>query len=464
MTATIGIATTGDKPQMLLRAVDSVLRSASRLSADAELLVVVNGRERLPELERVGSPMLRVVFLDERNVAAARNTVLARARYDTVLFTDDHCVVPPDWCGRLVSALREPGCAVVAAPVGIEVGGPLSAFLNYQRLYDATPAGPDDTLLVATGNSGMRRDRIPPAWFDTRLHDAGEDSEFGLMVREAGLRIRWLGDTTPVMHALSERVEEITRRLMRYGRGGAWIQIYCGRSQAARPAGLELYRDMTQETYLLYRHFGEITDPDIRTAFVVYDYMAVTSSFMGYLDAVGRAVGETVIELDTERLLDAWREIAAHVSEPLTGRSDVDWQHLPVDYTRLGDTMDEVVAVLTDVRAAMRRYARPIPGRPTGPAVAALAPMSDGLLTDAMSDIDRLGESWTELLAGPQPVTPEALNLAARAAATSFWVAGNLIEIKTFMDARKLARERRVAEADHREADRRDAGSLADAR
>jgi Glycosyl transferase family 2 len=432
MTVTVGIATTGDNPQLLTRAVDSVLASAAQLPGDPEVLVVVNGRDRLPELERVGSPALRVVYRGQRNVAGARNTVLAQARHDTILFSDDLEVVPPQWCPVMVNALREPGCAVVQGPVDIEVQGPVSAFLNYQRLYDATPAGPDEVSMVAAGNCGLRRDLLPPFAYDVRLTDSGEDSEFGLTVRDAGYRIRWLPEAR-VSHAMSDRIEEIAGRLMRYGRGGAGLSLHCGRSEADRPGALELYQDMTREGYPLYRRFGEIVVPEVRHAFVGYDYIGLAASLIGYLDAVGRIVGEPVVDLDADRLMAAWRELAARLGESVAGLSEEDWRHLPVDYTRLG-AHDEELLLLTEIREVLRRHARPIPGRPTGPAAEVLVPPSEELLARCMRDIDRGGRIWTELNSGGQPVTVAAFDHAVRAAAMSFWTAGQLIELKIIFD------------------------------
>ena len=45
-----------------------------------------------------------LVYREQRNVAGARNTVLAQARHETILFSDDQCVVPPQWCTVMLSS------------------------------------------------------------------------------------------------------------------------------------------------------------------------------------------------------------------------------------------------------------------------------------------------------------------------------------------------------------------------
>ena len=83
--------------------------------------------------------MLRVVFLDRPNLARARNVGIDQARHDTVLFGDDGAAYPDSWCTDLAGALRDPRFPVVTAPVRVPVRGPVTAFLDYQRFFDAPP-------------------------------------------------------------------------------------------------------------------------------------------------------------------------------------------------------------------------------------------------------------------------------------------------------------------------------------
>jgi len=117
----------------------------------------------------------------------------------------------------------------------------------------------------------------------------------------------------------------------------------------------------------------------------------------------------------------------------------VDWRNLPVDYTTMG-YHDDVVPLLDEVRAALRRHARPIAGRPTGPAAEVLTPPTEALFAECLANLDRFGQVWKELGMRPEPVTPDELNRAVRAAAMSFWVASNLIEIKIVLDEGRLPR------------------------
>ena len=82
MTVTVGIATTGEHPAVLLRTVLHAIDSAAAVSADAEVLVVVNGRDSVPDLAVVNSPAMRVVTgiaLSSATVKVLRTGAQARA-------------------------------------------------------------------------------------------------------------------------------------------------------------------------------------------------------------------------------------------------------------------------------------------------------------------------------------------------------------------------------------------------
>lgn len=87
-TLSVVIPTTGNRQQLLRRAVESCLRLA--LEAETEVIVVYNGlgKEAAPD-EFDQDPRLRTIWIDAMNANAARNAGLAAANGELVRFLDD---------------------------------------------------------------------------------------------------------------------------------------------------------------------------------------------------------------------------------------------------------------------------------------------------------------------------------------------------------------------------------------
>jgi glycosyltransferase involved in cell wall biosynthesis len=445
MAVTVGIPTTGERGQVLRETVEGVLRSAALVSADAEVLVVVNGRGRVPELYGIGSPLLRVRYLDRRNVAEARNAVLAEARHDTILFTDEDCAVPPEWCGQLAAGLRDPGYPVVAAPIRVAVAGPVSAYLDYHRAFSAVPDWLGGSLLIGGSNCGLRRDRLPASVrFNPRLHSAGEDTAFSIALTKAGLRVRWLADATPLVHGCSEEIEEISERFLRNARSGVHLFLREGYPDAAMPGVLNRYRQQIRDDYLLDRAFDELCAAEARSAFAVYDLILATVTAIGYLDELGTELGHPLLALDLPALSRAWRQMAGRVRARTARLSSVDWAGLEVDYRSMADRRRQPEPLLAEVRRALRRYARPIPTDPDGPVGDVL---NHGLTEMTAHYHDRLAgirQAFEDVVAGTGPATPDALDRAVRAHGVPLKAAVDAIELMQRRSARRAGEAARV--------------------
>jgi glycosyltransferase involved in cell wall biosynthesis len=445
MTVTVGIATLGIEPR-LRSTVEGVLRSAALAGPEAEVLVVVNGRDRVPELHDIGSSMVRVRYLDRPNVAVARNTVLAEARHDTILFTDDDCAVPPEWCTQLAAGLREPETVAVGAPVQVEVAGPVSAYFDYQGNYNAVPIAPGGPLLLVTTNCGLRRDRIPASIrFDPRLFSAGEDTCLSLALGKAGRSVGWLADATPLRHGFTERISEITDRFVRNAFHGVTLYLEHGYVEASMPGVLAHYRQHLDGDSAVVRQFSELVAPEARTAFAAYEALSFAAMMVGYLDRLGTEFDHPLLELDRDGLTRAWYEIGERVRERTAALSPVDWAALEVDYrgmaTRLGDAPDPMV---DDVHEALRRYARPIPADPGGRIGDVLAHGTGELTTGYLDFLERVRTMYDNLCASAEPPTPDALDRAARGLGVSFKVACDAIEFSLRFDFPRLLRARRA--------------------
>jgi len=421
MNVTVVVPTIGESAH-LRRSVESFLTAAEGAGPDAEVLVVVNGRKSVPVLDHVGSRRLRVVFLDERNVARARNVGIRAARHDTVLFGDDGGSVGPGWCAELAGALRDPAYPVVTAPVRVPTTGPVTAFLDYQRFFDAPPLDAVEARTV-TGHCGLRRDRIPVSirYDESNMPFVGEDVAFGHSLRAAGIPIRWLADVAPGWHLLPDRIEEITERAFRYGRGSALVWSRRSGPVAGPAEVLALYRYLGSADYGFYRRFTEVIAPSLRAAWTVYDYLYDLAYLLGYLAELGTELDHTFVDLNHEGLRRAWQDLASAAARP----AGSDWRAVRLDYGRMesgAPTHDPLVAV---VRRTLDRYAplvREYPSAIEGTG-GAEAPRPAGA-----QEIERLLTAWNDIRATDAWADADAIDRWARTSGTTFREACAIVE------------------------------------
>ena len=93
------VIATYNRRDILRRTLESV---ASQSHAAHEVIIADDGStDGTPEL---AAEFPQVTFLrqENRGSSAARNLGVQRATGDVVAFTDDDCVVPPDWLERIV--------------------------------------------------------------------------------------------------------------------------------------------------------------------------------------------------------------------------------------------------------------------------------------------------------------------------------------------------------------------------
>lgn len=126
---TVGICTR-NRAQTILAATKSVL--ANTFSA-IDLIIVDQSTnpDTANALADVRSdPRVRYIATDERGVCRARNLILAQARSEIVLMTDDDCLVPTDWIERMVDTFNQyPHAALVFSRVDPVAYDPTTSFV-----------------------------------------------------------------------------------------------------------------------------------------------------------------------------------------------------------------------------------------------------------------------------------------------------------------------------------------------
>jgi glycosyltransferase involved in cell wall biosynthesis len=205
------VVPTRDRPAALARCLAAL--DAQR-DIELELVVIDDGSLDAAGVERVvaGRPRARVVRLDGRGPAAARNAGILAARGRVVLLTDDDCVPARRWAAALTEEVeRTPGVAV--GVTDFDEGRPLVAASETIVAHAERRAG-----FAATRNLALPRELALAVPFDERFREAGgEDREWGRrLAREGAVLVRV--DEARLTHAPELDLGGFWRQHVRYGR------------------------------------------------------------------------------------------------------------------------------------------------------------------------------------------------------------------------------------------------------
>lgn len=210
----------------LERAVRSVLASADAVPGDVEI-ILVDDCSPVPVEDalraRCADPRLTVLRHDKnRGPAAARNTGIARARFELVLFTDDDVVVERTWIERLARYLRDapPRVAGVGGRVRALGSDVFSEYFEYHHILDPFRMDDGRVLYVVTANCGYRRHVLQEVGgFDEDVRaPGGEDPGLAFKVAGAGYELHLVEDAV-VCHDFRPGLRDFWRTFYRYGTG-----------------------------------------------------------------------------------------------------------------------------------------------------------------------------------------------------------------------------------------------------
>jgi glycosyltransferase involved in cell wall biosynthesis len=419
LTVSIVIPTTLDRATVDL-SVTAALSAVSTVPG-GEVLLMTNGPAEARRPVTVRSPRLRVIESPVGEIAAARNLGLRKAHNDVVLFTDDDCLVEAGWCDGLATRLRE-GAAAVATPIDVRREGPVTTFLDYQRVFYPPPIDSTTVRFPVGASGGVRRDLIGVS-FDEAMH-SGEDAEFGSRLHDAGIAIAMAEDAPPPIHLVPERLESITARFANYGAGNARLFLRNGRTSYSVPYATVLYASLCTNEIVAMRRFEEIVDPAVRERFAIYDLLLLAGFLVGYLSEAGEILGREIIRVEGDRLADGWGEIERSIGqEPTRVR---DWEQLALDFDRWSTPRaGKRPALATDLAENLSRYAGLIESpRPD--------PELDGWGDQAAREADETWESanriWRELREGRLVASFDAIASRLRESGVAFREGAQMIE------------------------------------
>lgn len=216
-----------------------------RIPKDSYEVIVINDGSR-DDTEaavnefRIHYPELHLVYLSQKNkgVAMARNRGIRQAQGEIVFFTDDDCVVPPDWLQALAEGYRR-------HPEVAGVGGwyeypeefyKKSIFVNYQMLlfYKQGKIGKSEEVKSShffknpagnTSNMSYRKSVLEKlGGFDEKINFTGlVDWELKKRISNVGHPLLYI--PLYVLHLRPLGVWEVTMRFFNLGRGAYHLVI-----------------------------------------------------------------------------------------------------------------------------------------------------------------------------------------------------------------------------------------------
>ena len=205
------VVPTRDRPGALARCL-AALRG--QRGVRLEVIVVDDGSGDPAEIRRVATPHdVRLLRLDGRGPAAARNAGIRAAAGAVVLLIDDDCVASPGWAAELARAAETTRRLAVGHTVH-DRRRPLvaasEAIVAHAERFDG---------FAATRNVGVLRELALSVPFDERFRTAGgEDREWCRRLTRAGTsRVSVPGAV--VHHDPDLDLAGFWRQHVRYGRG-----------------------------------------------------------------------------------------------------------------------------------------------------------------------------------------------------------------------------------------------------
>ena len=244
--------------------------TAALANADTEVIVVdQNHDDRLVEaLAPVAdNPALRHVRIERRGAGHARNVAIALSGTDVICFTDDDCIVPPDYAVSMAGVFdAHPDAGVVFADVSAERDDteghvPHFAVTEENVIERFRPSLPRGDLGIGAGMAVRRAAMDDVGGFDNGMgpgapFGAAEDRDLAIRTLATG----WSVVTTPatsVIHFGARVTKQEIHELMQrdhIGMGGQLAKLVRARMRGAVPYA----------SFVLGRMIGDVVRSSIK--------------------------------------------------------------------------------------------------------------------------------------------------------------------------------------------------------
>jgi GT2 family glycosyltransferase len=155
----------------------------------AEIIVADSSKDATPALVSSRFPRVRLLSSNARmSAGGARNHAVAVANGSLVFFTDQDCLVPPDWIDRLETHLRDPAIDGAGGAVAIRnfasASGCALYFLEFLNHFPANGRPRRDVGFLVGCNAAYRASVFRTVRFPDQT--VGEDVLFGCELLRQG--------------------------------------------------------------------------------------------------------------------------------------------------------------------------------------------------------------------------------------------------------------------------------------
>lgn len=200
-----------------------------------EVIIVSDGSEDGTNeyLKAVDNPRLLFVIQDQRGPAAARNAGIQKAVGIYIAFTDDDCLVPPDWLIGFQQVFSKSGGDVIGGKVENVLKDNIysdvsQGLINY---LVETSKEKNHAIPFLTSNNLAMKKRIMGnvISFDERFRKAGgEERALLLKLCAKGARIQYSSGIT-VSHQHEMNLTQFIRQHFHYGEGSCMLYRFVAR-------------------------------------------------------------------------------------------------------------------------------------------------------------------------------------------------------------------------------------------
>jgi GT2 family glycosyltransferase len=130
--------------------------------------------------------------LDEPRTGAyaARNTAVAAAHGDFLLFTDADCLIRPGWVAEAIRAFDDTGADIIQGFSGSTARTRVARTIQFRYGAQFRRLRPGDGIECDTRNLAVRRSVFQSLRFNDSVRRAA-DTEFGLLAEQAGHRVAY---------------------------------------------------------------------------------------------------------------------------------------------------------------------------------------------------------------------------------------------------------------------------------
>ena len=211
-----------NRPQQVITCLESLLRSDY---PNFEIIVVDDGStDETPQVvadfaAKCSQPPIRVVrHPTNRGLCAARNTGIAAAGGQIILYTDSDCTVDPQWIGRIVEAF---GDERVAAASGLVVDVPPRNPAEWAAAGNTRLSGSSLARRLVGNNMAIRRVIADAFPFDESIRLYADEEDLARRLVSGGHHIAFVRDAI-VYHDHPMTLRKYLRQAWLQGQGSAY--------------------------------------------------------------------------------------------------------------------------------------------------------------------------------------------------------------------------------------------------